>query len=469
MNQEIRTHPAYPEWLENWWLQRVVEHIPTISSIRDLDALTTEVQQLSDLFIREGSEVFDTYDHDPRVLLAYGLFYFPQTFVRIQWPLQELLYHRGWHPPLHRPMKILDLGAGLGSASLGALQVLQEWYETSQTVGANKTEQHSHFQITAVDHASQSLQWNAKLTRDLAEHWPHTSWQTRSEDLLRYGTPVLKEALRSSKSPKKSPKEKHRPHRSSRSKGGKHRSFRHNPSLFMAAPEEEPWDLIVSSFALTEVFREQSAEQMWQWLQGLMARLAPEGMLLLMEPASQDSCERLEAIRDQVASTPPFTIWGPCLHDRLCPLRKSGRAWCHEVRHWDIPSSLKGLNRRMYRSLQALKFGYLALGHAPPPKLKVSSPQPFRMIAPMAKQKGRWITTGCASHGELIKFEIFTRDLTTSSARGLETLNRGDIVEASELIERPNPNQYRLTPGATLTCLHPEKKSITLHKKEETS
>ena len=203
--------PHYPEWLEEWWLQRVVEHVPHVTSARDLDALSAEVQQLSDLFIREGNQAFETYYHDPRVLLAYGLFYFPQTFVRVQWPLQELLQRRGWKLPQDRPVRILDLGAGLGSASLGALYTLQPFTSSS-------------FHIAAVDHASQSLQWYRKLARDLSTHWPQATWETRTETLLKYGTPPATERRRG------------------RSKQAKRSRVPVTPPPEASLPEEEPWD-----------------------------------------------------------------------------------------------------------------------------------------------------------------------------------------------------------------------------------
>lgn len=461
----IFDEPHYPDWLEEWWLDQVAVHTPQNQDDHDLDALAEEVQALSDLFIRDEAN-FAAYDKDPRQLLAYGLFFFPQTYVRVQWPLRELLAFRGWQPPLERPMRILDLGSGLGSASLGALDVLYQY-----TASLDLPER-PEFHLTAVDHATHSLQWYNKLVQDLQEVWPRLTLRTRVDNLLRYGTlPPNWNPASSVPSEKKPRQGKHhqKDHRKDRRKGESQRdkrrpsraSTRSHNDVPPPAPQEEPWDLIVSSFALTEVFRGHSSEVMWTWIKGLLDRLSPDGILLILEPASQDSCERLEDLRNFTAQDEAYGIWGPCLHHQTCPLRQEGRAWCHEVRFWETPESLEYVNRRLFRALQALKFGYLALGHKRPKPKPPTNPT-MRLIAPMSKQKGHWLTRGCTTEGQSINLEIFTRDLDREQAQEIEQFHRGDIVEASNWEPRKRPQSYRLSPGARLAARHPEDHTLEL-------
>ncbi|TNE47864.1 MAG: hypothetical protein EP343_18180 [Deltaproteobacteria bacterium] len=454
--------PHYPDWLEQWWLDQVEAHLPSVDGERDLDTLADEVQDLSDLFLQEEAN-FSAYDGDPRLLLAYGLFYFPQTYVRAQWPLRELLTYRGWKPPLHRPMRILDLGSGLGSASLGVLDVLVQY------AAIQDLPEPLEFHLTAVDHARHSLQWYSKLVHDLHDSWPGLTHHTRLDNLLRYGTLPADWEKSTTTTQTSEPRpaqrrgrQRNKPPRGQRHKG-KASTSTNTPA---AAPAEEPWDLIVSSFALTEVFRGHNSDVMWTWLQGLLERLSPEGILLILEPASQDSCERLEDLRDQAARDEAYGIWGPCLHHQDCPLRQDGRAWCHEVRSWDVPSSLEYVNRRLYRAMQAVKFGYLALGHQRPQTLSSEAPT-MRLIAPMSRQKGHWITRGCTTEGENVSLEIFTRDLRGYQTSEVEGFTRGDIVSASQWEPRKRPQAFRLPPGESLTTHHPEPHELQLDSHDE--
>lgn len=80
-------------------------------------------------------------------MLGYGLFYFPQSFLRIQFPLMEIL-QRGWNPPADRPIRILDLGAGVGAAGFGAVSFLQP----------------KPVEGWALDHSEQALRIHEELT-----------------------------------------------------------------------------------------------------------------------------------------------------------------------------------------------------------------------------------------------------------------------------------------------------------------
>ncbi|MBU6153307.1 MAG: hypothetical protein KGP28_03295 [Bdellovibrionales bacterium] len=62
------------------------------------------------------------------------------------------------------------------------------------------------------------------------------------------------------------------------------------------------------------------------------------GGVLLLEPAFREPSQRLSSIRDEVMlSNSPLPIWGPCLHREKCPL-SSGKNWCH----FSVPAKLPG-------------------------------------------------------------------------------------------------------------------------------
>ena len=110
----------YPPALEQWWVDRV-NH----SDVHTLENLHRNASVLSDHFTTKRDKGFPDYFKKPGHLLAYGLYFHPQSWVRTRFPLMEAIQHRGWQPDGDGPIQILDVGSGPGSACLSALQLLQ--------------------------------------------------------------------------------------------------------------------------------------------------------------------------------------------------------------------------------------------------------------------------------------------------------------------------------------------------------
>ncbi len=366
----------YPPWLEEWWVACARRRLGRPDVGACLEDLEREVQRLSDLFTVERSPRFGDYVNDERLLLAYGLFFFPQTFVRMQFPLLEAIRLRGWRPPADRPVRVLDLGAGPGAAGLAVAALLER--ETGSPA----------VEVTGLDRAPATLALFQALVQDLRAYWPRTRWAFRVGDLR-------------------------------------------DPSTW-GTPPDTPWDLIVVSFALGEAFYGQPDARTFGWLQHVLRYLAPDGLLVITEPALRETSERLERLRDAVARTGRPFIWGPCLHHRPCPLLAEGRFWCHEVRRWTVPESLAYLNRRLYRTVQVLKFSFLTLSPQAPPALP-AGPEWFRLIAPMAEMKGKFQTVGCASDGQKYTYEALRRHLDPDGAARLRRVERGDVLYVRDL------------------------------------
>lgn len=116
----------YPSALETFWLTRAATalHLPDHATV--LDQIRPDVAKLSDLFTIERPTGFGRYGDEERAQLAYGLFFFPQTYARTRFVLAECLAANRWTPPTDRPARILDLGAGLGAALLSAAHALAD-------------------------------------------------------------------------------------------------------------------------------------------------------------------------------------------------------------------------------------------------------------------------------------------------------------------------------------------------------
>lgn len=358
----------YPEILEQYWLRRACRTLEIEDPREALQALEPEIMALSDLFTVKRAPGFAGYADDPRRRLAYALFYLPQTFTRIAFILEECVA-AGWRPTAGRPLRVLDLGAGLGAAGFAAAQSL---------------EQPLHLCVT--DTSAQSLDVLGESFQVARDHlWPEAQLETRTVNLLH--------ALRD---------------------------------------QDEPWDLILCSFALNEALETTGETGASEWIERALAHLAPGGLFVLCEPAAEQTSARVEQLRDHVAAAGLGRIVAPCPHHQPCPLLREGRVYCHEVRRWTPPASLSYLNQRLARFVQYLKFSFLAVCRAPV-DTAVPDAARARLVAPITEETGKLITRGCASDGAVYTYEVLTRHLTREDRDAARAVERGSRVTWGDL------------------------------------
>ncbi len=101
--------------LEKWGLARCPEP--------NLPRLEPAIEQLSKAFTDARPEAYDTYLDTPDMLTAYALYYAPQTYARTEAALIGILDRLHEFP--ERPLRILDLGCGIGSAALATYNLLK--------------------------------------------------------------------------------------------------------------------------------------------------------------------------------------------------------------------------------------------------------------------------------------------------------------------------------------------------------
>ncbi len=116
--------------LEAWGLARC--------PLRDLRRLEPQVATLSAAFTAERPEAFVPYLDTQDALTAYALAFAPQTYARVSAALAGILARLPARPK--RPLRVLDLGCGLASASLAAKDLLGpieptcvDWSESALT------------------------------------------------------------------------------------------------------------------------------------------------------------------------------------------------------------------------------------------------------------------------------------------------------------------------------------------------
>lgn len=369
----------YPPELERAWLDISATTLRSSSDTDTLDRLTPLAAELSDTFTTKRQPGFRDYSASPDHWLAYSTYFFPQTFVRMRYVLEECLRKGAWSPtPGNGPIRVLDLGAGTGAATAAVATTLQ-----------------AHFPNRVLDiHATDASETAMSLLRQLHAN-PQSGLQHAR--ITTQVAPIREFDIGTSDQPQ-------------------------------PAEGSSQWDLITVSFALNEMLESASPDAAEHWTREALAKLAPGGLLILLEPALHTACERIEHLRDQIAAQRLARIVAPCPHHMPCPMLAAPDAWCHDVRRWYVPESVAYINRKLQRSVQFLKFCFLALTNAPPPAPVPDGTSYCRIVAPMNEPRGRICTLGCAADGHIHPYEVQTRDLTSDERRVFRTLDRGNTI-----------------------------------------
>lgn len=184
---------------------------------------------------------------------------------------------------------------------------------------------------------------------------------------------------------------------------------------------EGDFDLILAGFVLNELgLDDQGAEA---WLEAAARRLAPGGLIILIEPALRLTAEPLRRLADRRAGRSPRRI-GPETDDAPCPML-GGEHWDHEVRDWNAPESARFLNRRLHRDLGAVRFSQALFSDAALPPLP---PEAARVVAEPQLLKGL-LRLVVSAGGKLRTVELATRGMGKREAKDLAAgFARGDLV-----------------------------------------
>lgn len=192
---------------------------------------------------------------------------------------------------------------------------------------------------------------------------------------------------------------------------------------------EGDFDLILAGFVLNELGLDDSGNE--EWLGTAAGRLAPGGLIALIEPALRSTAEPLRRLSDRRAARKPRRI-GPEVDGFPCPML-GGDHWDHEVRAWRAPETAQFLNRRLHRDLGSVRFSQALFSDAALPPLPteaarvVAEPQLLKGMARLVLSAG----------GRLLTAEIPTRGLSRSESKSLVArFARGDIVSVPRFVPR---------------------------------
>jgi ribosomal protein RSM22 (predicted rRNA methylase) len=357
------------------------------SSIRlDHDRTAQAVADLSGLFTTDRAALRSGYLDHPAHAAAYLKYFLPVNLSKIQILLDEM--PQGWPDQASgRSIRVLDVGSGPGA---GALAVLD---------------------------------------------WFHRHWPERIRDLTVVAMDVSAEAL------KQAGLLWDVYCRESGAIGG--RLITHEGSLERASngpwlksvEQQAPYDLIIAANCLNELYL-RSADPVQAkvgLVTQLLARLAPTGTLMIVEPALRDTSRALHQVRDRLIQEKRCMIYSPCLHENSCPALVNPFDWCHEERGWEPPPGIQKIDDAVGFIKDALKFSYLLL-RKDGRTIVERRPDVYRVVSELRELKGEKRAWLC---NELGRSEIGRQDrLRSDSNAPFDDWHRGAIVQIERVVRK---------------------------------
>jgi ribosomal protein RSM22 (predicted rRNA methylase) len=254
------------------------------------------------------------------------------------------------------------------------------------------------------------------------------------------------------------------------------------------------YDFILLGSVLNELFPEgEWLTRRHQLLSTVVTRwLAPQGFLILVEPALKETSRQLLQLRDCLLDSTDLKVYSPCVHSNHCPAvsPQNPRDWCHEDRSWQPPELIRQLDLLIGNRKDSLKFSYVVLsrldisirdarvgkgqgnfpGSARVPGLNTSNapldpvlahrgtgplaqktPSDsviWRVVSEVLEEKGKTSVFLCGEYGRLKATMLWKH--ASDANRALSNLDRGQVVRTEGLRIRYG-NEARVSSDTTVT------------------
>ena len=259
------------------------------------EAVADGVRRLSDAYNGQGRAPGDL---DPAVQAARLLFFLPRDTPKSAGAVRDWI---GRAPD--RPLRILDLGAGLGATSLG---VVRAWRASGHVAPVS---------VVAADAEPSAAELIREVLRGDAEiRSTHADARTLASDggfdLVLLGQVICE--------------------------------------LDRRLPEDDRADAHAA------------------WIAELRATVKPGGAVVVVEPALRDGTRHLMRVRDRLVGR-GLSPYAPCTHDAPCPMLPRATDWCHEWLAVDLPAWLQPVARAAGLRWEGLSYARLVLADDPRP------------------------------------------------------------------------------------------------------
>jgi ribosomal protein RSM22 (predicted rRNA methylase) len=179
-------------------------------------------------------------------------------------------------------------------------------------------------------------------------------------------------------------------------------------------------DLILAGSVLNELDEAASL----RIVERALAALAPDGALVIIEPALRTTSRALHRVRDAILARGAAHVFAPCTRAGPCPMLADERDWCHEERIMTLPSRAARLAHVTGLRDGAAKYSYLILRHEP--GHVGGGPDTFRVVGHPHRSKGKLEAPVCGEPG-LIPLRLLARH-KGPGIRAFERARRGDVL-----------------------------------------
>jgi ribosomal protein RSM22 (predicted rRNA methylase) len=346
-------------------------------SKNEMNSLVSDVIRLSRLLTSEREDLPAAYLKDERLRNAYRAYFLPSNLSKIHKPLQDLSLHsRALFSKAK--LRILDIGTGPGTASLGAL-----------TFFSQQERKQPQLEFTAVDQVAGNLKIAEALFSSCGTtHELEASLKTVRSEIEGLGNLV-------------------------------HGHF----------------DVIILSNVMNELYaREESrTEKRVSILNTILKRcLDDDGSCIIIEPALRETSREMLEVRDGLLEQ-GLNVYSPCLFSGKCPALANPRDWCHEDIPWDPPALVKEIDKLTGLRKDSLKFSYLVLRRDGLTLKDVAHENSFRVVSEPLVSKGKREFFVCGAAGRRLVTRL-DKD-TTPGNELFGALQRGTLVGFERLID----------------------------------
>ena len=331
-------------------------------------------------------------------LAARAMFFTIADAMKIAIPLGELA-HRGALPAA-RPLRIIDLGAGCGAMSLGALAALPELTDITGITGitGSRAGGGPQLDILAIDRDGLALAIARTALRELAARRGIAATITTRDDDV------------------------------------------HHAKLPAA-------DLVVIGTLLNELAPGARIELAL----GALATIGDDGAVIIIEPALRDTARALHELRDMIVRGGRGHVFAPCTRTLApCPALADPRDWCHEDRALRLPPRTAELARLTHLRDGGMKFSYLVLRRQP--LALVPSASAWRVVSAPMPAKGKLEVIGCSPAGRL-PLRLLRRHRTPDN-RSFDAADRGDVLVTDAA---PDDDRIEITAETRVERITPAK------------